>query len=319
VQELCNERFYSRPATAERLDGSRPTLMDTLYNICPAAFGPVECPLSAESVQPQEHATLVCNSQLETPPAADQQDMPDLSASMRNDSEGTSDGNSAVAATAASKPHAADIAGTQHQSHVEAALEPPDCKDRSFIVRGSEPLEDVCDDWDQHPQVREDLNKAVSSGVGDMKETKLAGAVCESAETGEADEGDIETQGLEPDVEDGGGSVTDQAAASDSGAAAAIRVAPDSTADLSREENLQTPQQERGVVGVPVKAGLCPPRVLSGCLREGVEVEVAGVRAQPPGGSGELLQASLLELHELLHAPDLFLYIVVHMPPELCT
>jgi hypothetical protein len=329
VQASRRERFYSRPATAERSDGSRPTLMETLYNICPAAFGPpVQCQLAAEGVQPQED-TLQCNSELERPPAsADQQDTPQLAASMHNDYEDSCgrDRIEDVATTAVHKPQAPDITGAPQGLDVEAAAELPECKDRNLVALGSETLDDTCADADQpHPKVGGDSNVAVTSSVGLIEGSELASAVCESAVEPDA-VGGVEPQGVvETDVQYGGEHGAGDAAVSEGVSEAGVPSgSPGAQADLPRADvqggvGLPAPPQERGAVRQPVKGGLCPPRGLSGCLHEGVEVQVAGVRAKPPGGSGELLQVSLLALHELLHAPDLFLYIVVLMPPELFT
>lgn len=294
--------------------------MDTLYSICPAVFGPaVACQLSVEGVEPEEHVTLQCNCQLEVQSAAESPDIPDLLASRQNNAEVGGD-SSCVAVTVQHEPQS--ITGTLQEAE---SPEPLDSKVRSAVDSENDPLGDTHRAEEAQAQTRDNSESSRVSNFGVMKESSLPGAVCESNATGEAEEAATGPQELGgPASADGPGSIPEQVTGSDSaGTVAASSIPPDSPAVQSEKgRGVSTPdsvRHEHYGGRESAQIGLCPAKVVSGCLHKGVQVQVAGVRVQAPGGSGELLQASLLALHELLHAPDMFLYIVVHMPPELCS
>lgn len=197
-QGLRRERFYSRPATAERQDGSCTTLMDTLYHLCPFVFGPpVACKLRTEGEE-QQQVTLQCRCQLE----------------------------------------------------VQSSYEPDTCP-QPIVVQ----------------QTVQDQEAA--------------------------------TEGPEP------------APGEDVPGAPPESPAMQSTTGTGQDKSSHRGQARKS------SGDFCPAKVVNGRLRDDVEVQVAGIRAQPPGDNGSVLHAGLLALHELFHAPDLFLYVVVHVPESL--
>ena len=297
----------------ERRDGSCPTLMDTLYSICPAVFGPaVACQLRVEGTQSQPRVTLHCKCQLDVLAATQPpQNIPELPADTHNDAEAGGESSP----TAASQHGPPSVVGKPQVEDIQAQVAPEPATSALDPSGGSHLAEGA--------QLRGRDRLHGQPGLGLVQESDLTGAVCESADVGEADDAAIalpDVSGAAPEAEQG--ALPEQATASGSDATAMFHVPPDSPAvqsDTGREASTSSGERRDGCAWKePAEHGMCPARVVSGCLHEGVKVHVAGVRVQPPGGSGELLQASLLALHELLHAPDLFLYVVVHMPPELC-
>lgn len=285
--------FFSRPVLAEFPDGTPQTLLDAVFAMCPEAMAPpVGCRLRTEAAGDGAAAVrLECSVQLVVeqvgccgatgPPSGARA----TAAAERAEESGGRSAPSGMpmpqeSCSGAPAADAAELAGSGagDGNAVEGAA-----GGDAATVSGS--------------AVGRDVDGAAAGGAGDradgvaQEEVDGGGAADAGAEEGPASCGGEAREGS---AEGGVG----QRVSADGGAVGGVGVA-----------------RVKGGAGARGAGRHRGPytRVVKGSLREGVSVYVGGVRAH---AQDEVLRASLRLLHDVLFAPDLFLYVVIRFARE---
>eukprot|EP00892_Ulva_mutabilis_P011984 jgi/Ulvmu1/9158/UM005_0256.1 len=294
--------FFSRPVPAVFPDGTSLTLLDAIYSICPEALAPaVSCRLQAADVAPEEGAAAVrleCDVQLV---------VEDVVAT-----GGRGEDEDRQAAGSAERP--AGDAGSAERPAGDAG---------GAGVGAPAPVQEEAEG-----DVADAAAEGADAGEGDGEVAAVEEAVSAAGEAG-AQSGADEGRGVRAEGEEGAGDAGVGAAAVES---AAGECAPELEGGEQeggeRGGAAAGAGVERGGAGVPApwrpsrdSVGAKPAgvqrapyrRVVRGHLREGVCVYVGGLRAHV---QQDILRGSLGLLHDVLRAPDLFLYVVVHGKAE---
>jgi hypothetical protein len=306
LQALQHEKLYSRPAPVCHADGSGVSLLDALSLLCPQAFGPqVSCKLRVESCSSGAFVAVCFICQLEVASVACTPS--EAACNLSGASQSGAPAGSGADTTSSDRAAVSRGAG-------EAGPRPVLLRTGAACAHGAK-LSEVDD---ERPQ----------AGVGAALADSQSGTLEQLPAAGEATEQAAQQAPASVDTGpvrwSGGGELR---AASGSQATSGDCGAPppqhsDDTIRQSSSGECAPSQSGRQTLQAQTlsKAGpswFSPAKIVRGCLHEGVQVQVAGVRAHAAGGS-DILHAGILPLYQMLHAPDMFLYVVVHLPPELC-